>query len=190
VSFQVAFNIDGSTFTINLPAALPTPELLQSTADRTTLIKTLSLINQTLAATQTTLPPEFDRPGLNFSIAALPFFPVPEQDGGIPPFDVPPVTGLVVIPGNVAFLNQFFSVLLMVTNVAPDGSLLELRDVTGTIALPTGSDRVAGHSISLATIHCGWRGSRVSASSRRYRSCSPVRTASPEPLTTSPSFRR
>jgi hypothetical protein len=35
-------------------------------------------------------------------------------------------------------------VLLMVTNVAPDGSLLDLRDVTGTIALPKGVDRVAG----------------------------------------------
>ena len=49
---------------------------------------------------------------------------------------------LVVIPGNIAFLNQFFSVQLMVANVAPDGTPLAGRDVKGEIFLPTGLDRV------------------------------------------------
>ena len=62
----------------------------------------------------------------------------------MPDLDIPPITGLVVIPGNIAFLNQFFSVLLMVTNVAPDGTTLELRETTATIVLPTGLDRVRG----------------------------------------------
>ena len=44
-----------------------------------------------------------------------PFFPVLEEDNGDPAFGVPPVTGIVFIPGNVAFLNQFFSVILMVS---------------------------------------------------------------------------
>ncbi len=34
VNFQVAFNIDGAPFTINLPAALPTPEFLQQRPTR------------------------------------------------------------------------------------------------------------------------------------------------------------
>jgi hypothetical protein len=44
----------------------------------------------------------------------------------------------------VAFLHQFFSALLLVANVAPDGSRLDLQNVTGTIVLPKGLDRVAG----------------------------------------------
>jgi hypothetical protein len=145
VNFQVAFNIDGQPFTIQLPAALPTRELLNQKPSREQLKQQLSVMNQQLASTLTTLPPQFDRPGLNFSIAALPFFPVPEE-GEEPGFDIPPVTGIVLIPGNIAFLNQFFSVILMVSNVAPDGTPLVLRDVTGTIKLPTGLDRVAGAS--------------------------------------------
>lgn len=144
VNFQAAFNIDGQTFTIDMAAVLPTPQLLQLTSDRTTLIRDITIINQTLATTQTTLPPAFDRPGINFSIAALPFFFVPDEDGGIPELDIPPITGLVVIAGNVAFLNQFFKVAVLVSNVTPAGSALVLRDVTGTVALPTGLDRIAG----------------------------------------------
>jgi hypothetical protein len=145
VNFQVAFNIDGSPFTIQLPVAMPTRELLNTKPSRELLVQQLTVLNQQLATLQTTLPAEFDRPGLNFSIAALPFFPVLEE-GDEPDFAVPPITGLVVIPGNVAFLNQFFSVVLMVSNVAPDGTSLVLRDVMGTIKLPTGLDHVAGVS--------------------------------------------
>ena len=143
VNFQVAFNIDGQPFTIDLPAALPTPDLLKTPADRERVRIELAAINRQLAATLTKLPPQLDRPGLNFSIAALPFFPVLQEDEE-PGFEIPPITGLIVIPGNVAFLNQFFSVMLMVTNVAPDGTPLAVRGVTGTITLPTGLDRVAG----------------------------------------------
>jgi hypothetical protein len=148
VNFQVAFNIDGAPFTIDVPAALPTPEFLQQRPTRAQIIQQVTAINQQLRGLETRLPPQFDRPGLNFSIAALPFFPVLEDDGGVPSLDIPPITGLVVIPGNVAFLNQFFSVLLMVTNVAPNGTPLELHDATATIVLPPGADRVLGTQIA------------------------------------------
>src|SRR6185436_5703087 len=101
VNFQVAFNIDGQPFTIQMPLALPTRQLLtQQQSNRDQLIRQLSVVNQQLQTLQTTLPPQFDRPGLNFSIAALPFFPT-EEDADDPAFTIPPVTGLVVIPGNV-----------------------------------------------------------------------------------------
>ena len=32
----------------------------------------------------------------------------------------PPIPGVVVIPGQIGFLNQFFSALLMVSNAAPE----------------------------------------------------------------------
>lgn len=143
VNFQVAFNIDGQPFTIDLPAALPTPEFVKGPAPAELKKIQLAAVNRQLTTTLTKLPPQLDRPGLNFSIAALPFFPVLDE-GEEPGFEIPPITGLVVIPGNVAFLNQFFSVMLMVTNVAPDGTPLTVRGVTSTISLPPGLDRQPG----------------------------------------------
>ncbi len=58
---------------------------------------------------------------------------------------IPRIYGIVVIPGNIAFLNQFFSVLLAVTNEAPDGTHLIVRNVEAEIALPPGADNVAGN---------------------------------------------
>ena len=151
--------------------------MLQQRPTRAAVIEQLRRSTRSCAPSKRTLPPQFDRPGLNFSIAALPFFPV-EDDGGVPALDIPPITGLVVIPGNIAFLNQFFSVLLMVTNVAPDGTPLELRESTATIVLPDRPrSRGAGHSTSPATTRCAWRASKASAFSRRFRCCSSGPTA-------------
>jgi len=50
------------------------------------------------------------------------------------------VTGLT--PGNVGFLNQFFSVQLVVSNVAPEYANLVVRDLKAEIVLPTGDDTV------------------------------------------------
>jgi hypothetical protein len=54
-----------------------------------------------------------------------------------------PIPGVVIIPGNVAYLNQFFSVILKVSNVAPSYANLEVRDLKATIVLPPGQDNVA-----------------------------------------------
>ena len=54
-----------------------------------------------------------------------------------------PVFGLLVFPGNIRFLNQFFSVILMVQNGAAEGSPLALRDVSTTITLPAASLRLS-----------------------------------------------
>src|SRR5206468_11709859 len=49
VNFQVAFNIDGTPFTISAPAVLPTAQLLQTTRDRAQLIQQISALNRSLA---------------------------------------------------------------------------------------------------------------------------------------------
>ncbi len=46
------------------------------------------------------------------------------------------IPSVLVIPGNVGYLKQFFSAMLFVANGAPVGSGLVVRDVTGTIELP------------------------------------------------------
>src|SRR6185295_18874119 len=50
--------------------------------------------------------------------------------------------GVVVIPGDIGFLNQVFSVMLMVGNVAPADSTLSVSDLTAKIVLPPGNDTV------------------------------------------------
>ena len=61
--------------------------------------------------------------------------------GGSGPVRIPSV---LVIPGDVGFLKQFFSAQLYVSNGAPGGSGLSVHDVTGTINLPPGDDAVVG----------------------------------------------
>src|SRR6185503_12074658 len=55
---------------------------------------------------------------------------------------VPPIPGVIVIPGDIGFLNQFFSVMLMVGNVAPGGSNLVVTNLKADIVLPLGADDV------------------------------------------------
>jgi len=50
------------------------------------------------------------------------------------------IPAVLVIPGNVGYLKQFFSAQLFVANGAPVGSGLSLRKVSGTIKLPPGAD--------------------------------------------------
>jgi hypothetical protein len=52
------------------------------------------------------------------------------------------IPGLLVVPGDVGFLNQFFSALLLVSNGAPPGSGLSVHSLTGEIELPAGDDGV------------------------------------------------
>jgi hypothetical protein len=56
----------------------------------------------------------------------------------------PPIPGVVVIPGQIGFLNQFFSTLLMVGNAAPAASGLTVDDLRGEILLPAGRSGVVG----------------------------------------------
>lgn len=75
------------------------------------------------------------------------------DDGGgeLPPVQLPGggtavvrIPSVLVIPGNVGFLKQFFSAQLYVANGAPGGSNLVVHDVTGTVVLPPGADQVSG----------------------------------------------
>jgi len=71
---------------------------------------------------------------------------------GLPPtFDraassglIPPIAGVIVIPGDIAFLNQFFEVMLLIANNAPDGSNLTVTDISAALVLPAGDDNMPG----------------------------------------------
>jgi hypothetical protein len=50
------------------------------------------------------------------------------------------IPGLIVIPGDVGFLNQFFSAILLVSNGAPSDSGLWVSSLRAGIVLPTGAN--------------------------------------------------
>ncbi|MBT6433601.1 MAG: hypothetical protein HOK28_10940, partial [Deltaproteobacteria bacterium] len=65
----------------------------------------------------------------------------PEESASEDDFSAP-ISGLMIIPGNIAYLNQFFSVLLAATNIAGEQSGIVLEDPQATIMLPTGDDGI------------------------------------------------
>src|SRR5262249_23016366 len=55
---------------------------------------------------------------------------------------IPPIPALMVIPGNIGFLHQFFSVQIFTENGAPSGSGLQVKNVQATLVLPPGPDQI------------------------------------------------
>ena len=71
--------------------------------------------------------------------------------GGSPPPTLPGgapirIPSVLVIPGNVGYLKQFFSAQLYVTNDTPAEANLVVNNITGTINLPPGPSGVVGGS--------------------------------------------
>ena len=85
--------------------------------------------------------PDLDIP--NFQMMGF-FVEAAPGPGEEPPRDLPGLPGLILIPGDVGFLNQFFSAILVVTNVAPQGSGLTVSELRGRIRLPAGADGAPG----------------------------------------------
>lgn len=66
--------------------------------------------------------------------------PIPSTTLNLPAHDSEmlnstPIPGFIIIPTDIAFLHQFFSVIMVVQNGALAGSGLELRDLTGVLEL-------------------------------------------------------
>ena len=90
--------------------------------------------------------------GLGFSFPpAVPELDVPSFDVtsivlnipvDFPPVDIPPIPGVLVVPGNIAFLNQFFEAVLLVSNVTPPGSNLVITSAAAEMDLPLGPNGV------------------------------------------------
>ena len=141
--FRAAFAVDeGKPIEINFNVVLPTiggaKDVSVSTADLAnvdppTLRDLRTLIPDTLKVQ--TLVPNLSVTGFTLQYDAV---------EGAQDFWVPPIPGVIVIPGDIGFLNQYFSVMLMVGNVAPLGSRLVVTDLTASLVLPPGRDQVVG----------------------------------------------
>jgi hypothetical protein len=123
--------------------------------------------SQGVAVPQPLLPPTIPTPlGVSVPATIVPILlgaegpgggslPPPMLPGGGGPVQIPSV---LVIPGNVGYLKQFFSAQLYVTNNTPGEANLSVSNVTGTINLPAGPSGVVGGSdepLGLTTLVTG-----------------------------------
>ncbi len=141
-NFAAAFAIEGKTVPINFTVVLPTLQGAEDAGNSRSICPVS--VTAGLPSLQTIIPDTLKRiqtqiPNLNVVGFTL---KMPELAGQN--FFVPPIPGVIVIPGDIGFLNQFFSVMLMVGNVAPAGSNLVVTDLQAEIVLPPGADTVVG----------------------------------------------
>lgn len=142
VSFSAAFGLQDRPVTIDFPMIVPTGTgaSLPAAAPPITLPTLQPAQVPTAGAPLPLLQQAFQTANVGISGLLLRV----EDEEVARQFQIPPLPGVIVIPGNVAYLNQFFSVLLLVSNVAPGHSNLVVRDITAEIVLPAGGDTVSG----------------------------------------------
>ncbi len=142
VEFDVTLVLQGKSFAVRMPVVAPRARLateiipVAELEDRTVEAER---INDELARS-VVLPPEIQAAMPEFTLRPIHFEEVLEGEGE--PKGGIPITGLLAIPGNIGFLNQFFSVQLFTENAAPSGSNLAVDQVRATIRLPVGKDGV------------------------------------------------
>ena len=142
INFSAAFGFQDRAVTLDFPMIVPA----RPGADLAPASPPLQLPSLQPSVTPT---PSIDLPRLveafqtaNVSVGGL-LLKVEDEDIERA-FAIPPLSGVIVIPGNIAYLNQFFSILTLVSNAAPGHSNLTAQDVTAEIVLPAGVDTVAG----------------------------------------------
>jgi hypothetical protein len=140
-NFTAAFAVsDGNPIQVNFPVLLP---MVGSVADVTSPKVTIGAIpTPAITSLKTVIPDTLKLATQIPNLTVLGFsLKVPELKGQ--DLIVPPIPGVIVIPGDIGFLNQYFSVMLMVGNAAPVGSGLSVTDLQATILLPPGNDTIA-----------------------------------------------
>lgn len=144
--FEVGLVLDGQSFPIAFPVVSPTfnsaTELIPAAELENRLVEAAD-INAGVAVE---LPDELKRLGLDIQFAGVNFQVVDpglEEDLQL---RIPPIPGLLVLPGRIGFLNQFFTVQLFTANAAPQGSGLSVYDIDATLNLPPGADLIVAES--------------------------------------------
>jgi 5-hydroxyisourate hydrolase-like protein (transthyretin family) len=138
-NFSAAFAIQDTPITINFPVLLPRLTGAELPDNSGVSIPSVSVptIPQLSTIIPDTLKLQTRLPNLQVVGFSL---KIPDVENGN--FIVPPIPGIIAIPGDIGFLNQYFSVLLMVGNVAPAGSGLVVSELSAEILLPSGRDNV------------------------------------------------
>jgi len=126
LNFAVGMQIDGEDVEIELPIALPS----QGETDGDPPVFNQPLVLDASGFDALNIP--------NVGVTGFTLTPPPDADGA--EGDAPPISGLMIIPGDIAYLNQFFSVMLIATNIAEPGSGVVIETAGARILLPPGDD--------------------------------------------------
>lgn len=148
VEFEVGFVLDGRTIPVKFPVVAP--DFRQSrdiipNAELQKRLATAQQINEELSrqiVEEGGLPPELARPGLNLQVKGINFEKVGDSNPVNLRLPIPPIPALMIIPGNIGYLNQFFSVQIFTENGAPGGSGLSVFNVQAKLSLPPGPDGI------------------------------------------------
>lgn len=124
---------------LTLPVIIPTSQVVQVTPE----LDAPSTISIPQPST-VSIPPDVPQTAIPQNLVVEPFMLEVKEGEKIDKGQLPPIPGVVVIPGNIGFLHQYFSALTLVTNGAPLQSGLSIRDVTATISFPAGEDLTPG----------------------------------------------
>lgn len=147
VEFEISFALAGGTVTARFPVVAPVfPDPAVQFLDparEQELIELAEEINRRSSA-NLELPEELRQASFDLQVRPMLLRFSGARPPGLPPYAPPPLAGALIIPANLGFLNQFFSVQLHVENAAPVGSTLSVSEVRAALTLPVGDDRVAG----------------------------------------------
>ena len=141
VEFEVGFVLDGKIIPVRFPVVAPAfqqaTEIIPESELQARLSKAEDL-NRELAAT-VAFPKELETARVNIDVRPINFQLVDlvEKDLFL---QIPPIPALMIVPGNIGFLHQFFSVQIFTENAAPNGSGLSVFDVKAELKLPSGPD--------------------------------------------------
>jgi hypothetical protein len=140
-NFAAAFAIQDNPININFTVVLPS---VQGAADVSLSTAVAPIVpSPSLPSLRTIIPDTLKLQTQIPNLQVVGFtLKIPQLKGQ--DFVVPPIPGVIVIPGDIGFLNQYFSVMLMVSNAAPGGSHLIVTDLTAEVVLPPGRDGVVG----------------------------------------------
>lgn len=138
--FTAAIATSSGQVPLKLPVVVPTSaQVKQDTPD------IVAPSNIAIPQPQTmSLPPDVPETAIPPNLVVQPFLMEVQETDKVDKASLPPIPGVVVIPGNIGFLHQYFSALALVTNGAPLQSGLTIRDVTATINFPPGDDMTPG----------------------------------------------
>ncbi|PYM10793.1 MAG: hypothetical protein DME18_15615 [Verrucomicrobia bacterium] len=147
VEFEVGFVLEGKTIPVKFPVVAPTfkqsTEIIPQAELEAKLIKAQEINQQIAASTSAELPPELQTAGLNIQVQGINFQRVDLGEGQDLTLQIPPIPALMIIPGNIGYLNQFFSVQIFTENAAPQNSGLSVFNVRAEVILPPGPDQIA-----------------------------------------------
>ena len=142
VEFEVGFVLDGKTIPVKFPVIAPafreSTEIIPAAELERRLVEAEALNGQLGGAA---LPKELETARLNIEIKGINFQIVDQGENELA-LQIPPIPALMVIPGNIGYLNQFFSVQIFTENAAPGGSGLSAVNIKAELRLPPGPDQV------------------------------------------------